>query len=122
MNLTEVCMNVVDELRTSHPERIIDFNSFSREDLFGDDNRLAQVLSNIIGNALQYGAPHEPICVRMSSTEKDVSVTVNNKGPVIPPNSRRLPPARAPDDRSDNGRPWRPLQGPSSSIMAVSAN
>jgi signal transduction histidine kinase len=86
MNLTEVCMNVVDELRTSHPERIIDFNSFSREDLFGDDNRLAQVLSNLIGNALQYGAPHEPICVRMSSTEEDVSITVNNKGPVIPPN------------------------------------
>jgi signal transduction histidine kinase len=86
MNLTEVCMNVVDELRTSHPERIIDFNSFSREDLFGDDNRLAQVLSNLIGNALQYGAPHEPICVRMSSTEQDIGVTVNNKGPVIPPN------------------------------------
>lgn len=86
MNLTEVCMNVVDELRTSHPERIIDFNSFSREDLYGDDNRLAQVLSNLIGNALQYGAPCEPIGVRMSSTEKDVSVAVNNKGPVIAAN------------------------------------
>ena len=72
MNLTEVCMNVVDELRTSHPERIIDFNSFSREDLFGDDNRLAQVLSNLIGNALQYGA-QEPIVVRMSSTGRTSS-------------------------------------------------
>jgi signal transduction histidine kinase len=86
MNLTEVCMNVVDELRTSHPERIIDFNSFSREDLFGDDNRLAQVLSNLIGNALQYGLPDEPVCVRMSSTEQDICITVNNKGPFIPPN------------------------------------
>jgi signal transduction histidine kinase len=86
MNLTEVCLNVVDELRTSHPERIIDFNSFRREDLFGDDNRLAQVLSNLIGNALQYGAPHEPIGVHMSSTEQEISVTVNNKGPVIAPN------------------------------------
>jgi signal transduction histidine kinase len=86
MNLTEVCLNVVDELRTSHPERIIDFNSFSREDLFGDDNRLAQVMSNLIGNALQYGAPHEPISVRMSSTGEDITVTVNSKGPVIAPN------------------------------------
>jgi signal transduction histidine kinase len=86
MNLTEVCLNVVDELRTSHPERIIDFNSFSREDLFGDDNRLAQVMSNLIGNALQYGASHEPIGVHMSSTGEDVTVTVNSKGPVIAPN------------------------------------
>jgi signal transduction histidine kinase len=85
MNLTEVCMNVVDELRTSHPERIIDFDGFNREDVFGDDDRLAQVLSNLIGNALQYGAHHEPVEVRISSTEREVCVAVNNKGPVIPP-------------------------------------
>jgi signal transduction histidine kinase len=84
MNLAEVCMNVVEELRTSHPERIIDFDSISREDVFGDDGRLAQVLSNLIGNALQYGARHEPIGVRISSTEQEVSVAVNNKGPFIP--------------------------------------
>jgi signal transduction histidine kinase len=86
MNLSEVCLNVVDELRTSHPERIIDFDQSNREDVFGDDDRLAQVISNLIGNALQYGAPHEPIPVRMSSTAEDVTVTVNNKGPVIPDN------------------------------------
>lgn len=85
INLTEVCMNVVDELRTSHSERIIDFNSFRREDMFGDDNRLAQVISNLIGNALQYGTPDEAICVRMAATVQEISVTVNNKGPVIPP-------------------------------------
>jgi signal transduction histidine kinase len=85
MNLAEVCMNVVEELRTSHPERIIDFSTFAREDVFADDDRLAQVLSNLIGNALQYGARHEPIGVSISSTEQEVSVAVNNKGPVIPP-------------------------------------
>jgi signal transduction histidine kinase len=84
MNLTEVCTNVVEELRTSHPERIIDFGSFAREDVFADDDRLAQVLSNLIGNALQYGARQEPIGVRISSTEQEVSVAVNNKGPAIP--------------------------------------
>ena len=84
MNLAEVCLNVVDELRTSHPERIIDFVPASREDLYGDEDRLAQVLSNVIGNALQYGAQHAPIMVRLSSTEQEVSVAVNNRGPVIP--------------------------------------
>jgi signal transduction histidine kinase len=84
MNLAEVCLNVVDELRTSHPERIIDFDPGVREEVYGDDDRLAQVLSNIIGNALQYGAAHEAIIVRLSSTAQEVSVAVNNKGPVIP--------------------------------------
>jgi signal transduction histidine kinase len=84
MNLAEVCMNVVDELRTSHPERIIDFNGVPREDVYGDYDRLAQVLSNLIGNALQYGVRHEAIVVRLSSTDDEVSIAVNNKGPVIP--------------------------------------
>jgi signal transduction histidine kinase len=84
MNLAEVCMNVVDEMRTSHPERYIDFEPGEREEVHGDDQRLAQVLSNLIGNALQYGAPHEPIRVGISSTEQEVSIRVNNKGPVIP--------------------------------------
>lgn len=84
MDVTEVCMNVVEELRTSHPERIIEFSSFTREEVFADDDRLAQVFSNLIGNALQYGAHDQPIGVGISSTAQEVSVTVNNKGPVIP--------------------------------------
>jgi signal transduction histidine kinase len=84
MDVAEVCMNVVEELRTSHPERIVDFSSFRREEVFADDDRLAQVFSNLIGNALQYGAHDQPIRVGISSTEQEVSVTVNNKGPVIP--------------------------------------
>jgi signal transduction histidine kinase len=84
MNLAEVCLNVVDELRTSHPERIIDYDPGAREDIYGDDDRLAQVLSNMIGNALQYGAPHEPVLVRLSSTGDEVGITVNNKGAPIP--------------------------------------
>jgi signal transduction histidine kinase len=84
MDLAEVCLNVVDELRTSHPERIIDFEPGLREDVHGDDDRLAQVLSNMIGNALQYGARHEPVSVRLSSTEQEVCIAVNNTGPVIP--------------------------------------
>jgi signal transduction histidine kinase len=78
MNLAEVCMNVVEELRTSHPERIIDFGSFAREDVFADDDRLAQVFSNLIGNALQYGTPRQPIGVSISSTAQEVSVSVKN--------------------------------------------
>jgi len=84
MNLAEVCLNVVDELRTSHPERIIDFAPGLREDVHGDDARLAQVLSNIIGNALQHGACDQAVSVRISSTAAEVSIAVNNKGPVIP--------------------------------------
>jgi signal transduction histidine kinase len=86
MNLAEVCLNVVDELRTSHPERLIDYEPGPREDVYGDDGRLAQVLSNMIGNALQYGMSHEPIVVKLSSTPDEVRITVNNKGVPIPPN------------------------------------
>lgn len=83
MNLAEVCLNVVDELRTSHPERTIEFEAGAREDVYGDDDRLAQVLSNMIGNALQYGAPNEPVRVSLSAQDEAVCIAVNNKGPLI---------------------------------------
>lgn len=84
LNLAELCLNVVDELRTSHPERIIECDAGPREEVHGDDGRLAQVLSNLIGNALQHGARTHPVSVHLSSTADEVSVAVHNLGTVIP--------------------------------------
>jgi two-component system sensor histidine kinase/response regulator len=60
-------------------------------DLHGhwDQGRLAQVVSNLIGNALQHGQPGEPVIVSLDGSDaRDVEMTVENRG-VIPPEQRQ---------------------------------
>ncbi len=47
--------------------------------------RLAQVASNLISNALQYGDPSEPVLVELDGTRADsVEMAVSNAGNIPP--------------------------------------
>jgi signal transduction histidine kinase len=82
-NLARVCTSVVNELRTFHPERLIELHAPEHLDAIFDESRIAQVLSNVIGNAVQYGAAETPVTVTVSGTDDDVVVKVNNRGNAI---------------------------------------
>ncbi|WUR11592.1 sensor histidine kinase [[Empedobacter] haloabium] len=83
-NLARVCRTVVDELRTSHPEQIVTLAAPEHLDAIFDEERVAQVLSNLVGNAIQYGTHGAPVTVRMVADEDYVTVAVNNQGPAVP--------------------------------------
>jgi two-component system, sensor histidine kinase and response regulator len=85
IELGAIVQRVVQELRTSAPERRIDMRQDG--DLRGqwDSDRLAQVASNLIGNSLRHGAADQPIQVRLDGTQADaVVLSVINAG-IIPP-------------------------------------
>jgi signal transduction histidine kinase len=84
-SLTAVCAQVVDELRAFHPERSIELQAPSELDAVFDDGRIAQMLSNLIGNAIQYGSVDAPVKVSLNGGDDDIVVVVNNQGPPIPP-------------------------------------
>lgn len=84
-NLAGLCQHVVDELRTFHPERQIELQAPQQLDAIFDDSRIAQLLSNLIGNAIQYGDPHSPARVRLVGSADGIVVTVQNDGAPIPP-------------------------------------
>lgn len=84
-NLMAVCHQVVNELRTFHPERQVDLHGPSVLDATFDEGRIAQMLSNLIGNALQYGDNNIPIRVSVSSSVDCIFMAVHNRGPAIPP-------------------------------------
>lgn len=83
-NLGAVCQRVIDELEASHPERTIVFESHG--DLNGewDEGRIAQVISNLVGNALQHGGMTSAVTVRAVSVDDRIVMTVHNLGPTIP--------------------------------------
>ena len=83
-NLGTVCQVAVEELRTLHQERKIEFTTDVALEGTWDEGRMVQVFSNLIGNALKHGSQTEPVKVHVFAIEDDVLATVWNAGPPIP--------------------------------------
>jgi signal transduction histidine kinase len=83
-DLAEVAQNIVSEVSTLHPESRIEL-SFTG-DLTGrwDAARVAQMLANLVANAVQHGAHGQPVLVVASGEDDAVSVQVQNEGRPIP--------------------------------------
>jgi two-component system sensor histidine kinase/response regulator len=84
-DLAAVVDRVVQEARTAHPARVVEV--CVEGDLTGewDVDRLQQVASNLVGNAIQHGENAAPIVVRLNGSSSDhVVLSVANAG-VIPP-------------------------------------
>ena len=84
-SIASLCEEVVNELRTFHPERMIELHVPAQLDAIFDEGRIAQVLSNLIGNAVQHGGDEAPVTVHVSGSDSEVAIAVNNRGTHIPP-------------------------------------
>ncbi len=83
-NLAEIARETVEELRVSWPGRQIGIEL--RGDPMGqwDPARIAQVISNLVANALNHGADGAPVRVLIDGDGAEARLTVHNVGPVIP--------------------------------------
>ncbi len=53
--------------------------------VYGDHQRLAQVVTNLLTNALKYACPERPIMVRLQVRGQDACVSVQDEGPGLQP-------------------------------------
>jgi signal transduction histidine kinase len=89
IDLAALVRQVMDELDESNPECTLRLSCGG--DTFGrwDPDRLSQVFSNLVANAVRHGEPEHGVEVAVDGrAEKNVRVTVHNRG-TIP--ARRLP-------------------------------
>jgi len=82
-DLSEIVSAVVDELRLVHPDRTIEWTPRSDTRCAWDAGRMAQVISNLVGNALEHSPPTSPVTVRLESRAEEVVLSVHNEGPPI---------------------------------------
>lgn len=90
VDLVKLCCEVVDGYRTTHPGWTLRFHSDGDITGVWDAGRLRQVVSNLMGNAIQHGSPAGQVELSVAlegSTpeESTVVLRVHNEGAPIPP-------------------------------------
>lgn len=84
-NLGNVCRHAIAEIEAFHPGE--DMHWVSDGDLSGnwDSDRLGQLLTNLLQNAIDHGRAGGLVTVTTHGTEDSVQLSVSNEGNPIPP-------------------------------------
>jgi signal transduction histidine kinase len=83
-NLGSVVTDVANEARAAHPERTLLVETTGDLEGEWDPDRLAQVASNLVGNAMAHGTHDGPVQVIARGEAGIVELSVHNAGPAIP--------------------------------------
>ena len=89
MDLEPLARSVIEEMRVGHPSRSFRLNVQGPCIGCWDRDRLAQVCSNLIGNAVEHSSsPSSPIEVGVAKRAEHVELSVSNEGTPIPSSLR----------------------------------
>lgn len=82
-SVEEILLEVISELEANYPSRKIDVKFNLQQSITCDGKRIAQLFSNILGNALSYGYPDEIIDVEALIDNGEFQLSISNKGKQI---------------------------------------
>jgi PAS domain S-box-containing protein len=84
VDLRELCARTVADISAAHAGRAVDLSAPDRIEACVDPDRFAQVLSNLVVNALKYGKHDAPVRVHLRVEGGGVDLAVCNEGPPVP--------------------------------------
>jgi signal transduction histidine kinase len=84
-----VCRSAIEDAHSTFPDSKFELTSEGELTGLHDSVRLHQLFTNLLVNAVKYGAAGEPVRVRAVGETDVIRVDVNNRGPVIPRNAWR---------------------------------
>jgi signal transduction histidine kinase len=83
--LAGALQHAIVELREAHPGRALEVQLAIDVAVRCDRHRLAQMLSNLLANALTHGSAEQPVRVIARCDERQLELAVSNGGTPIPP-------------------------------------
>ena len=87
-DLTQLVRLTANELSRAHPGRVLKIESAKPHPASVDEVRFRQLLSNLIGNALQHSPTTEPVSVKVEEVGGLIRLSISNGGPGLPPEVR----------------------------------
>ena len=84
MNMGKLVHDVVNELTAAKPDRKIEVHARGALNGQWDCERMTQVATNLIGNALEHGSKRAAVKVNVQGTDDEVTISVQNRGAPIP--------------------------------------
>lgn len=106
-NLHQLVQRVTEELQATWHDRRIEVSFAGDGDGRWDPDRLGQVVSNLVCNALEHGAHDGPVVIAVDDVPEGIRVRVTNRGVPIPPDVLGVifdPFSRAPGFKSSGSR------------------
>ena len=80
-NLCDTLRQVVDEMRSTYPQRDIQLKECNLDPVLCDPRRMGQLTSNLLKNALVHGDPDKPVSVSACVVDDTLELAVCNHGP-----------------------------------------
>jgi signal transduction histidine kinase len=80
--------HVIAEVQAAHPTRAVDTSIDLAGTVRCDAKRIEQLLSNLLANAIEHGAPGTPITVSVTGDERTFKLEVSNQGAPISEDAR----------------------------------
>jgi signal transduction histidine kinase len=84
LDVAGLCEKVVQEIRSSTPDRSITFSKAGNAIANVSRERVEQLVSNLVGNAVQHGRADSDVDVAVTGQDDVVVIDVHNAGPAIP--------------------------------------
>ncbi|MBP2228851.1 signal transduction histidine kinase [Azospirillum agricola] len=84
-DLEAVLRHILSELQGAHPDRVIEGDIGPLNGVRCDADRVAQLLSNLVANAVTHGTAESPVVVTARVEDGAFVLSVTNQGPPIPP-------------------------------------
>lgn len=106
-DLADALRQVVAELQGVHPQHVVQLEIGAVDGVYCDRERVTQLVSNLVSNALLHGAQNEPVTVTATRDEQGLRISVHNMG--LPMDSQVLAQLFRPFSRRGSNRPGKGL-------------
>lgn len=83
-DLSQALHHVVSEVHRVNPQRVFNVRIGDLHNLRGDRDRIAQLLSNLVANAIHHGSKQGPVDIDAYIHEQRFTLSVRNQGTPIP--------------------------------------
>ena len=84
VDLRALCLQVTEELKMVYQGRLVLVRGAGDTTGDWDADRIAQLVQNLTGNALDYSPGGTPVRIAIQSTGASVRLSIHNRGPTIP--------------------------------------